>query len=187
MAYSTKVNLNKLKELYFEGKSIRKIALELNVDKRTVKYWIDKLGLPKRECMSIKYEVDIEELKRLNKEGYNDVEIARKLNLTRNVVRYWRGKLGLPANSNRKRLSPEDVKIIKDLNEAGFNDREIADLLGVSSLTVRRWRKKFGLKPVGKTCCSYINLVKLPIKKEWVERCAEATRAFLAEYFRSFD
>jgi len=91
-----RVDIEKLKELFKEGKSDKEIAEAFGVSEYTIKSYRWKLGLLKREQKKQAIEKKLEDaIVMLNKMGFNDREIAAILGISVNTVEKYRARHNL--------------------------------------------------------------------------------------------
>lgn len=91
-----RVDIEKLKELFKEGKSDKEIAEAFGVSEYTIKSYRWKLGLLKREQKKQAIEKKLEDaIVMLNKMGFNDREIAAILGISVNTVEKYRARRNL--------------------------------------------------------------------------------------------
>ena len=91
-----RVDIEKLRELFKEGKSDKEIAEAFGVSEYTIKSYRWKLGLLKREQKKQAIEKKLEDaIVMLNKMGFNDREIAAILGISVNTVEKYRARHNL--------------------------------------------------------------------------------------------
>lgn len=96
-----KIDIDRARQLYDEGKNDKEIADELKCDRQAIGAWRRRSGLEANAKGGRKMITDWNLGRQLYDEGYSDVAIARLLNTTRNAVYKWRRRNNLPLERPR--------------------------------------------------------------------------------------
>lgn len=139
-------DLERMKEMWISGATIKEIARHFGVSPYTVSLYLHAMGLKRwsrKPCVNI----PAEELEKLCLEGYTDEEIAEMYNTSRNCIARLRKRYGINRRELTRQRRLEKMDRIVDtvarvLSESGFT-------------TSIELRKKYGIE-VGKDLLKYM-------------------------------
>ena len=140
--YRPPADEEKLRELYDQGLSDRKVAETLEVKESLVYRWRKERGLP-GNFPRTHNRIDEERARKLYDQGLTDNRIALAIGCSQVAVCHWRKRNGL---EQRFRFAHMDYVRIRELYEEGLNDTQISRITGNCTDAIRRWRKRNGLE-----------------------------------------
>lgn len=119
--------IDKMVELYQEGKNYNEIGGDLNISGKTVANKLQALGY----MATVKQftDEDIERMKILNDKGYSHEQIAKDMGRTKSSIVSKMSKLGIKLKSANF-WTDEDVAELRRLNDEGKSQQEISDVTG---------------------------------------------------------
>lgn len=143
-----KLDWDKVKELYDQGKYDSEIAKVFGVSDNVIFKWRKRNNLPaiKPKGRSVKYDWDT--VKKLYEAGMRDVQIEEQTGISRKRIRTWRSQNHLPKNPEPVNMDAVEFhERAKALHSQGLNDKQIGREMGVNDGRILRWRHKHGLPP----------------------------------------
>lgn len=132
----------RLRELYEQGLSDRKIAEELDLKEYNVYAWRRERGLP-GNFHKTHNRIDEERARELLEEGLTDTQIAMAIGCSQAAIYHWRKRNGLKPKYPYSKM---DQTRLRELYDQGLNDTQISRATGHCTDAIRRWRKRNGLK-----------------------------------------
>ena len=126
---SKKANLEWIKELVQQGKTVKEIALETEYAEGTIRKHLKSLGLRANSKKAYITDEVIQEIIRLNKDGLTNKAIGEKLNMNASTVRKYLLENGLESCSERsKSISKKEPKI-KWVNDIFIDGKKVCGIL----------------------------------------------------------
>ena len=112
---SKKANLEWIKELVQQGKTVKEIALETEYAEGTIRKHLKSLGLRANSKKAYITDEVIQEIIRLNKDGLTNKAIGEKLNMNASTVRKYLLENGLESCSERsKSISKKELILTEE-------------------------------------------------------------------------
>lgn len=111
---SKKANLELIKELVQQGKTVKEIALETGYADGTIRKHLKTLGLRANSKKAYITDEIIQEIIRLNKEGLTNKAIGEKLNMNAATVRKYLAENGLESCSERSKSITKKELVLSD-------------------------------------------------------------------------